>query len=676
MKATLKLPANWQRLTQIVILFVLLLFPALSKAVVKSYNNTTAMQRNFKGYTVVQIPNSSNYLAFGTVYDPQVVYSLGGPFAGYDGLHCLKISSSGTLLNKYWFGTFASNPANVTSWWSYKVVDFTMYTNNRYWVTLQIRQKNPGAERDFFMCLEVDSTGTGISSRYFKFQGTNNPGNVYATHSLCYNNKIYVCGYTTGTATQYPSEPTTYSMRKESFIAVYNINPSFSVSFNSQLTWESGQGLYTDYDMALCMKLNSNNELFITGSANVGDNCPSGIMAMVIDPATLNIIYKKSYHPSSTYISPGYSYSAGYYGIDMWEDPVNGGYYILSNRFDGHGNLAWGVSHVDQNLKVSPGISYMEIRELPDEWADRVYEGPNGSHTIIGQQVRLHDQNYTIPLPNLQPGYGNVNPFFSNANWSYNPVTGGLGNSYNWHKIQPSTAGTQASIDYLTGNSTALNSLLEDVGRLYKHFAVQINNDPTQGFAMINPVVSLDAIHLSQKFVTIDVNADEQSCLQTYTDANPTFSTDQLLDLQWIVTTIFPSSPVWSAYQAANRTPVITIKDCNSGYYKTVNEPEDGHIEEQETGTPIAGLNILSQQNNNSIELYPNPAKEQITLHLDQVFGKGTFFLNDMTGKEIYRMENIESNSTIINLPKVAPGVYQAVIMSGGKQFVRKLSIY
>ena len=204
---------------------------------------------------------------------------------------------------------------------------------------------------------------------------------------------------------------------------------------------------------------------------NIVPGCPSGVLVMLYD---LNVVLQKwNGVISGYYVCYADPYTDfGYYGIDMWEDgSADGGYFVLSNyEFLGNSE-SWGVLHVRNDLTIDPSVNnFMYYRsDNRSFWGHQVFHGPNSSMTIVGEETDL-GCSATLPSPNLQPSAANVNPFMMNCKWGWG--SGGITNTFNWHRMQPSALGTQATgKDYLSGN------LIEDVTRLYT-FTTQVDNDP------------------------------------------------------------------------------------------------------------------------------------------------------------------------------------------------------
>jgi PKD repeat protein len=75
-----------------------------------------------------------------------------------------------------------------------------------------------------------------------------------------------------------------------------------------------------------------------------------------------------------------------------------------------------------------------------------------------------------------------------------------------------------------------------------------------------------------------------------------------------------------------------------------------------------------------SFSIYPNPAKTEVTIDLQNIYDNATISITDMIGETLVRRE-LTASSTTLDLTPYASGVYFIEIAQGGKTAVRKLVI-
>ena len=92
-----------------------------------------------------------------------------------------------------------------------------------------------------------------------------------------------------------------------------------------------------------------------------------------------------------------------------------------------------------------------------------------------------------------------------------------------------------------------------------------------------------------------------------------------------------------------------------------------------ETITAIEGENPLSI-NNNSLEedlvIYPNPAKDMVTVSSSIPLNNAKYTIYDITGKQIL---NASLKSNTINVSKLSTGIYVLKITVDGKSKTQKI---
>ena len=86
------------------------------------------------------------------------------------------------------------------------------------------------------------------------------------------------------------------------------------------------------------------------------------------------------------------------------------------------------------------------------------------------------------------------------------------------------------------------------------------------------------------------------------------------------------------------------------------------------------GVNVVELNERNAINIYPNPAKNQVNISFEELIEDGKIELLDLTGKVI-ETEIIQNKVTTLNLNNVAKGLYLIKVSSAETQTIRKLQI-
>jgi len=94
------------------------------------------------------------------------------------------------------------------------------------------------------------------------------------------------------------------------------------------------------------------------------------------------------------------------------------------------------------------------------------------------------------------------------------------------------------------------------------------------------------------------------------------------------------------------------------------------------TETTKAG-SILTNQSNNQVSIYPNPATDYITINLSNVSenDKTNITLSDLTGKVVYKHTTSKVSNLYISTDFLSKGVYIINITNGNKNYNQKLII-
>jgi hypothetical protein len=86
----------------------------------------------------------------------------------------------------------------------------------------------------------------------------------------------------------------------------------------------------------------------------------------------------------------------------------------------------------------------------------------------------------------------------------------------------------------------------------------------------------------------------------------------------------------------------------------------------------ISTVGVNQNSNNNEINIYPNPAKDAITVNLGAVKNAQISIIN-ITGQEVYALENVNEPKTVISLKELNKGIYFVKVKNGQQQQELKL---
>lgn len=90
--------------------------------------------------------------------------------------------------------------------------------------------------------------------------------------------------------------------------------------------------------------------------------------------------------------------------------------------------------------------------------------------------------------------------------------------------------------------------------------------------------------------------------------------------------------------------------------------------------TPTLGLNELNYQSE-SIWVYPNPAKDKVTIKLKDFSMHGTLEICNMLGKTIFIEKLCNESEIEINVADFSQGIYFVKVVDGEKSYCRKLIV-
>lgn len=99
--------------------------------------------------------------------------------------------------------------------------------------------------------------------------------------------------------------------------------------------------------------------------------------------------------------------------------------------------------------------------------------------------------------------------------------------------------------------------------------------------------------------------------------------------------------------------------ECNgsTGLYKYTRNPETG---------------VAFEDNSKSINIYPNPTKETLTVKIEDNLFVDEYQIIDLAGKVVRQSTKIDNNPFLIDVDELAKGNYIIELLSKNKQTVRK----
>ena len=489
-----------------------------------------------------------------------------------------------------------------------------------------------------------------------------------------YNDRVYFCGYATVEGTQAPYHPDANYSDKVGFVIAIAQNPGDQYTRTYFWNTPSNSRDGKDYDMGITIKKMSDGTMVVVGSQNYSPNSSiddfdfkdkSCIMIARLDN-DLNVINQNAVYPFDPSAIPqattGNQPAEGYYGVDVWEDKVNQGYYVLANRFKSYKPQNFAIVRFNPNLTVDNTVpSFTELYTTKELWAKKAYPlNNNTSLTMVGQQADLLCETSSVSFPNLQPSWTNINPFIANYNIGWNNVTG-ISVSNNWHRLHLSSTGTNAlGFDYFDGPSFNNTSALEDIGRLYRNTSTKEYSG--NGYIIMSPVVSPNGVELHQKSIIVNNNGQEQSCNNFIDDCEPRFYTMYLKQFDSAKKVEVSVYNYWEPFNLSNPLS-LSQTSCSTGHYK------------QNTAAELIGAG------NSNINIFPNPLHGSSKVNFQfghKLVDLAKLKVFDVLGKVVFE-KTLESSDNMLfstMLPNLMSGVYLFEVNSGVKHYKSKITIY
>lgn len=656
--------------TALTALLIFFLFPLHSKADIATYH----WQRDLKGFSIEEIPGTSpvEYVAVGTVYYRTTI----GNTQVEEGIHFMHLDNNGNILCDKTFYMGSSDDQYI----SLMAIDVAVENNNSFWATLGMRTGKGYMpfDRDMMMIVNFDASCNYINHFGHPLQGLLPDHNLetvytnlYPTSTVFHNGHLYVCAYIGPIWHSYPIGPVATHSEKLGTVLKLDVNgPSFMTVVGSYV-WDSPQttGFPYDYDMPLRMKVNSHGNLILTGEANSAGDAQSAILAMELDP-NLNLLNHNEFQPVVPLVYNGYT--QGGHGIDIIEDHVNGGYYVLANHQDGGHYFRWSVTHLDNNMQANPSVPAMislnRSQSYAGSYADVFGTQLFDDGTIFGQQMDLICGG-SVPSPHLNPTAVNVDPFLHFANFQYNNIQGTYATT-SIHKMQMSRLGTTGL--YLGGGFTDV------LGRMFTPALRDLSTGTTQ-YRMLSPVKDASGV-LNAKFITTDGSGNEIQCSTTHTECEKEYVPEYVVN----ASTIHDAFIHWATYVWADPTDdhlSTTITDCTQGQYKQSGGGNNGINENKQAATSKSGFGVYGTTKPKAeIKVYPNPASSSTNVHfaLDEPTGV-TIQVLDALGRVVSTIAETQyekgAHRISVNTTELATGIYIIKMQAGKQSFTHQLTV-
>lgn len=120
------------------------------------------------------------------------------------------------------------------------------------------------------------------------------------------------------------------------------------------------------------------------------------------------------------------------------------------------------------------------------------------------------------------------------------------------------------------------------------------------------------------------------------------------------------TTPIWNAPESG----IYTVEINNAGDCFTFSQPYDH-----------AAVGVDDIKQNNTVQLYPNPATGVVTIDLHSLKGKVYIAVQNMIGSKVQQYETDGGNNYQLDLTQMPKGMYNVRIMTGTQSLVAQLSL-
>lgn len=618
-------------------------------------------QENVKQYSIIPVMNSDEYVMAGTFENKAV--------------HFLHVDGAGNIMaSEYYRDNNIHHATNIVA-----------LTDNEYIITALRRDASlTTSSRDALELYFVKGDGSLVDQRVIQNTQTINGvnyTNIYPLHSLLYNGFLYVTGFVTNQDVTVPANPNFRGANTKK-IFVMRIDPvTLSISASKVYDFVYTPSSYTssDADMGINLSVTSNGYLYVTGSANVIQPVNStlyilnaGTLNLQLNATTLNVLNSGNTSFTSDYYPTQFTY--GEYGVGMIEDPINGGYYIVSNSAD---YRKYGLLNIDPQTTffthisssfvptASPAVTRARVKDPMNAWSLEVMQSASGyDHAMLGGMQ-------TRPLPNCtgnsqDPDINNFNPFLADFTLSWDATNSIISATLNSWKTYRSHFGT--------GDPSLTNSYYQQGGNFAYNawnpvFATRrlpVGGTFTDDIAMTAPSWNPNFQALNMKMIRTDAYGDVPSCPDSYTDCNTAGLTYETVNntSTWGVSPTVVSVAMSTANYPVSVTSVQSALH-DYGYLEEIYCDASNNYSYYRKVNPATTAAVTAT-------LTPNPAKDYVQVSIQGIADGNTHVtieITDITGKTAGILFNgtsdvLGSNSKL-KLPALASGLYLVKISAG-----------
>lgn len=83
----------------------------------------------------------------------------------------------------------------------------------------------------------------------------------------------------------------------------------------------------------------------------------------------------------------------------------------------------------------------------------------------------------------------------------------------------------------------------------------------------------------------------------------------------------------------------------------------------------------IRKVNDVNFAVFPNPAKDQLSISLKETSGSYELSLTDVTGRKVNQVESLTAGETLLNIEELPGGIYLLTVQGNGKRTVKKIVI-
>lgn len=653
---------------------VLLLHLTAGQVNAQTQTSVYNFQHNVKQYAVENASDPFSGDTHETVW-AGTIFDFGAP--GNQAIHFMNVQPDGTITTNVYLDDPNYDDERVVDVVSNRVAGSP--GSATYYIISLARHPQVGTPlsgNDEIRITPVDIFGNLAGNSIIM---TDNSQSVYPISAMYHSNgHVYICGYATNNYTNLPQVPSYggYNAKKGlvmDFDPAAPLGPAWTLGINTSFLISASVPT-EDYDLAMRATELSNGNIHITGSVNdmkyrpvTGEFQTSATMNLVIDPA-LQVV------SDDHFINQLGIYE---YGMGLVEGQ-NGNNYIIGNTFRTNPGMSpftgfdteptrfW-ITHVDGNFTPDTNAGQLtrySFGSFSNAWALQplqsagpVRAGSTESRFLIaGMQTGEHCTGTVI--------YPDSKPFLFDLSVDYNSGSGIIGSFHNWvtYENMTGTGGGAPNSYYNLGGG------LSNWG-WNPTFATRASaaNDIVLSAPKWAPSSNL----LNLKSVRADaMNLWESNCqgsTTSYDGMYPCphgFFEAQVKGLNYTPPPTSEGAIITKSYMGISIAP--TVSNPNVGPYgAAVSHCDQGNINYKPSG-------IKNINSNAALIVYPNPAKDQLTVKLPteiegaasvriilvNVYGQIASVLYEGTASEMVQK---------MKLPALSAGLYTLQAFADGR---------